>query len=535
MLVGVFEDPAAETFAVGSIEPSSGVAFAPAPDPAYAVSFGAGPYLYSIFLIRSSVAAPFDDRAFLIDLAEQHVALVVSGGVDPVPETAPPRATQPEDIVAPEVPRGGIGAPIDPHLGSLLVDIAPFRRVASPIADIHLVNSELSSLGDVGHALSEGTTSLFQFYEAPDALIVGVLIAEYQYPLFAAAVLGNAEELDVSPDVSLGSPHDRVDMVALGGPGRGPIGAAFRQGRTVYVITTADDIPVGVDAAVEAVGAIAAAHYDAGPQGATSAFVFPSTATAALQTLFLVGALGAGVGMARSMSGRPVRRIRGGKGSRTMVVDMTDVAGVVRWRGRFLFAVQLLCVAALVIGLTVLNGAVAVGIVVAALLIAAIATQTVRRMDMPAGLRRAMPRPGLARIGSWRNRTRTACSRYDPGRARCTSRVVPANPRTSRTRRPSRCRARPSRLRDCRPRSRVAGCRCVGLPAGAAARARYCRAPPPGRSVRRDPVSPFIDDDILPIRSTFSARRPFLESFSLRGREPFEEAIAVGRSVGMAQ
>lgn len=520
--VDVFRDPSVEQFRVGSVTPSAGVVFPGDPNPAYAVTFGAGPYLYTIFLIRSAVAAPFDEQELLIDLAERHVQLALPAterpSTPPEPDSAPATTT----TAAP--PIGAIG-PVDPALGALLVDLPHFSRTLAPIPDAHFIDSDLASLGPVGEALSNGTSSVLQFYDAPGGLLVGVLVAEYRYPLFAAAVVGNGPALGADPSVVLAAAHRRDGMVALGA-GSKPPGTAFRQGATVYLVLTTDDIPVSRQDAYDAVGALGAALYDAGPGGATSSYVFPTAATAASQTLLLVGALGAGVGLARSVSGQRARTIgRRAPGEKGMV-DLTQAAAAVRRRGRILFVIQLVAIAALIVGLTVLTGPLAVATVFLALAVALAAARFVRRADLPKGLERPATRPGVAGmlLGL------AALAILAAGVA-----LLVRGARESLFR-PSLAHLELADSVGIDPVLLGWAIAAVGLALLVLGASVYRLARRTGRAtaerLRREDPRPEIlylrsfEDDQLPIRTTFSARRPFFESFSISGREPFESAVA---------
>lgn len=511
-LVAAFRESAGVSFSVEGIEPSLGqILDIETPNPIYNVEMGVDGVLYSIRFVQSVEDANFDPQAFVVDLAEQLVSLVperTTSTTSQGQESAPPPAAA--DVECDDVCR---------ELLDLLVDVEGWERLGEPTLDLHL-GAGLDQVGEVAEAFRSGTRSIFHAYQTDEGVPAGVLISRMRFPLFAAAAVGDLAGRDVDQTMTLDPTHTRPDLWT------GRVGAdapvvVFRQGRHSYLITMGSSGPSVAD---DDIGRLASGLYDAGPGGETEAFFFASVMQAVVQSALLVLVIGILLVGLRAIGGRRAIAVRRYMNSSSLV-DADPWARRIRSRSRLLVIAQLMAISALIVGPAVFDLGAAMVISALALSFGLGAGLVVRRLDRPSGAGRfllpnskglvvgvvaaALVLIGLAAlvrgIGTWLFTPWFAHLELSDALA-----IAP------------------------QPLSQLMVLGGLVLTVAGALTSRFARRVGKAsaqRLVQADGRPPILylrsfEDDLLPIPTAATSRRPFFEAFSVLGREPFEETVA---------
>lgn len=500
LIVAALAEPSGQSFELPGVE--RGQAFvlnAGSPEQAFVANFVAGSRLVSVYL-ATSVPPPesFDGEAFMIDLVRRQLSGIGRpAGTDPIPTAS----------VA------------DPDLVALIDDLDPTIWTASePIAEPHRVPGELVGEGEVARLLADGTNSVLQIYLS-DRGAIGVSVARYRFPLFAAAALGDADVF-AAADGLVPAEHRRPDLVATRRDSGALSSLAFRQGRHLFIVApgTSDS------ALLDLLPAVAAGLYDDGPGGETSAFRFPTRGEAVLHSSILISGAAVALVVVRSM--RSGRRRHRPPGSSSRFVDLQRPVLAVRRRARALFIAQFLMIGTALVALTVFGapwGPLAAVVSVGGALLL---TAAVRRVDRPEGVAAAAFRATLPALVL----AVSALTALLAGAALLTqgARTWLFTPSLRQLQWSDRLGVEPTRLSQL---GVLAGLALLALGAPVLRSARRRSRLDAQRLRSTDPRGEILylrsfGDDTLDVPTTFSARRPFLESFTLRGREPFEECIA---------
>ena len=465
-----------------------------------------------VFNLTTEPGAPWeaDPAAFLVDLANRQ--LDVAGR--PVEVAEAPLPAEIERYLADEPP---------PGYELQRAAVTGFEEVAEDVRGDPEVVETLNR---------ESVTGIRLWLDPQGTAGYAVSVTRYPFDLFAAIELGTFERgryLPTSIDGLSGQPGVRTfeirdDDVHI-------VGAAFRRDRLSFTV-----LGTGTDrGAIESlVAAATAQHLELAPEGATGAVTIPSPARSLVQSFALVGATAIGVLGVRALRG--LRHRRRFVARPAMAATTIDVAGEAarRRRGAIgMAAVQIAAWAGAIVGVAAdLPNWSRLLIVAAAVAVGWGGTAWWRRRDTVGdddgvGAPRARPpRPdvgdlvlvvagfallvaGLALV-IWGMRERLF--------------------------RPSLTHLRFSDAVGVEPRLLAivivgVGAALVVLATAVLRRAR-ARARATAAELRaRDPRPPllylrsFADDDVL-LPTVLSPRRPFVEMFSLRTADPFEESLA---------
>jgi len=509
-MVAAARDPEGADFPIRDVEPAVGQVLEPnSSNPSVTADFGAGSYYYTILLVRSAPLDPaFDAAAFVADLARRHVSLV--------------DATQGGSQADAAVP--GPAPTVDGDLSTLLADVDRFTKISDPIADVHL-GAGIAETNDVARALTAGTSSALQFYAHDGGTMLGVLVSRYRFPLFAAAVVGDRS----APGIESGAREPfaalRRDVMSVADEVAGITGAAFRQGRYHYLVVIAADADVPPGQRLDVIGQLAGGLYDQGPGGSTAPFVFASVAEATWQTVVLVLGLGLVVMVIRRIVARRPPRVDAEVGSAPTLTDVEPQARAIRLRSRAMIAAQLVSVALIIVGLAVLSGPASVMLALFGATTGTAVGLVARRIDRPAGgSRRPVPALRGVLVGV------PALAVLLAGvailvRGAGTWLFTPA---LSHLELSDRLAVDPVRLSQLM----VAVGLVLTVAGGGLVRVARRFASATAERMRRTDQRPDVlylrafEDDTLPIPTAATSRRPFVETFTLLGREPFDECLA---------
>ena len=353
-------------------------------------------------------------------------------------------------------------------------------------------------------------------------------LTDYPYELFAGIAAGSAHSAGFEP-MRVGD-IDGLDSVPdvrawRTGGDRSQYFASFRRGRITALIAVAE----GSDPtqARATLAALARLQFDAMPGGSTAALHVPSPAKSAATSGSLIALIGVAVlAIRRARAGRVRRNVvtRGETGS----FDVSHRAAEMRHRGAVLGAVQVACVAAILVFLASDLGWIrvvgAASTVLAGIVVTVLWRRGEARVLGVAPADRVHPRPSFGSVAL----TVTAVSLLAVGGGL----VVWGLRETLFV--PSLSHLRLSDRVSIEPRLLAWLIAAIGLvlivvdsfvlrAARAVARIgwrEWTTEVPPIVYLRS-----FEDDDVQ-LANVVSARRPFLEFFTLRGRDAFEESVA---------
>lgn len=455
------------------------------------------------------------------------------------------------DVARRQVERAG-GSPPDEGESDLEVDEALAALLPERAGGLALVGtfapgpdapSEVDTVTEVERYLSDSTGTAVRIWSSEDGTVVAAAsISDYPLALFAAASLGtygrtSTTELIVEPSITA-----VPGAVAYRGLGTDfeQIGAALRRGSYSASVLVSYRGPADRDAVVAVVAAMAGEFAVRLPDGASSAYRFPGTPSkfvaaglsAALVTLAAGGSIGVGRARARQLRRRigTTRPRPVGGITAEGVVPLDDDARRLRRRARVVLAGQL---TSLAIGVGALAGDFAwTGVVVAGCsLVAGVLFTTwwsrrERALLGPVAPRidRILPRPGGALLGV----LALAVLGLGAGFGLKGLRYLVLKPTLAHVRWADLLGTSLRGVGIIFVTGGVAACM-AGASLFRLARA-WSRADS-RRLLLADPRPPVLylrafEDDRLPLASIVTARRPMLELFSLRGADPFEEAIA---------
>ena len=479
--------------------------------------------LFSILLVHAGDPAAVTDLALGVATRQRDHAAALAPAPDPGAEPGGPSgdASRLDRLLLAPEPGSGLMVLTTGDAGA---DVDGMRPEARSQRVVDLVDDTPTRLRIL--ATDDGV---------PAAVIV---LAEEPYDVFAATALGILGDLPAGERFE--SPH--LDAVPDGigfRSGEGSVGVGFRRGRysvLVVVMPGAGDD----DTAAQALATLAGAQADLLPEGATSPYTFPSTTEAVLVAAALTTAVAAGaLALGRLAAARQRRRTDPPAGPPWTrlppgVTDMTGRARSLRRRGLVLVAGELVAVNAVVIG--------TLG-----------ATDVLR---LPAAVTLGLLAGGLAGgIGFsawWARSERRDVAGDDPGGEFTPSPAAAAGglgalallvAGTALVGMGIAGLAFGPSLRDMElarrfgtePRWVAAAYLVVGsivlVVAGSAVRLARMWARADGARLRsRDRRPPILylrsfEDDALGVATVVSARRPFLELFTTRGTDPFEESL----------
>ena len=427
-----------------------------------------------------------------------------AGGVTPLPEKTPSRL---DDLILDKDPGSGKVEGAD-------VDLSSFGctdSASSPVLEF----------------LQRHTQERTKLFVDPSGAFVNVTLSDYPFDLFAAASVGthlsaerfvdaNVSGLEALADASASSPVGLPRQVLV----------RARRGRIELLVSA---FATTREEAGQLALSYAMAQNKVLPAGPTSVYVPPSPARSALDAGVLVGLVG--------VVTLGTRRLRAGRRNRDTVtstpfaegqlVSVDELAARLRRHGRTITAVQMLLVAGVVVGVASDIGVWRWVIGVAGLALGIAVTWLGRRQEdrlLGDTGRRNRPRPSL--LAGFTLLVSLAVLGAGGWLLISGLREVLFTPSLSHLQLADRLNVEPRRLAWTMAALGVA-LLFVGAflsrTARAVARIGWKRE----RSGTGDVVYlRSFGDDQLELRSTLSARRPFLEWFNIRGREPFEEAIA---------
>ncbi|HZX53738.1 MAG TPA: hypothetical protein VFE86_03615 [Ilumatobacteraceae bacterium] len=429
---------------------------------------------------------------------------------------------------------GGVIAPPEQspsRLDELILARDPVSGSAAG-ADV-AVNSFGCTDGDaapVVQFLKRNTEERTKVFTDPSGSIVTVTLSDYPFELFAATSVGarlssdnfvdaSVPGLDALPDASASIPVTSPQQILV----------RMRRGRIELLVSAF--APTQEQAQRIAVS-YAVAQNKLLPDGPTSVFVPPSPARSALDSGLLVGLVGvATIGTRRLRAGRTSanadQQLRSNALAANQLVSVDQLAKQLRRHGRTITAVQMVLVAGVIVGVASDIGDWRWLIGVTGLVLGIAVTWFGRRQEdrlLGDTGRRSRPRPSLLAgltlviaIGVLVAAGWLLISGL---------REVLFTPSLSHLQLADRLDVEPRRLAWI-----MVGVGLALLFAGAflsrAARALARIGWRRDKSHAGEVVYlRSFGDDQLRLRSTLSARRPFVEWFNVRGREPFEESIA---------
>jgi hypothetical protein len=494
-----------------------------------AIEVASGGHMFTITLVQPLDDA-FDGPAFVLDVA--HRQIEAAGGEPGAAAEPGTRQVDDADLLPflPVNPPPGYGL----GASSMTVTGADDLKV-----DELLANEAVAFLND-------RAKNVARVWEGND-LTLGVGMTQYPYDIFAAAALGASNSVDRSDaavdlaiDPAAGLPH----AVAFHDPAGDEVAIVFRRGDVVVTVLTDYFEPSGEQAAIGLAIETAALIANGLPSGGTSPYTFPDPPTRAVALLltaaFVTAAVGGSTMIAR-MRARRVRR-RWSDGSvpaagwpapgttADQVIELDDDAAALRRRGRVVPVVQL---ATVNVGVVALAGDFAwTGVVVAAaaLLVGLGFSRWWLRREH-ALLGPSAPPRGFLVPRFWGAVTGVAAfvvlgvgvayllkgARYGVFG-------------------PTLAQLRWSDLLGVAPRTvgvifAIGGIVAIAVGAVLYRIARSLARAGVAQVLAVDPRSPILylrsfGDDSVPLPTVASARRPLFELFSLRGADPFEEAVA---------
>jgi hypothetical protein len=435
-------------------------------------------------------------------------------------------------LIAAEAPRAEPSGDAT-RLIALLPDRAAGLAVVGTLqADGEPVNG-VKITSDVQRFLTERSTGVLRLFRRGDAT-AAVTLTEYPFDLFASAGLGANKNLPETRLVSIPGADRVVDIVAFEGFGSraGQLGAAFRRGRLLVLVLAADSRTVSrrqVEAVVASLAIDAAGRL---PDGASSAYVFPGTpSTVAGLSLSsaLVTSVWLGLRGATRLRAGPLNLLPPGEVAGPDVVDLEHDALRLRKRAWRVLIGQLLFMN---IGIGALAGDFAwtgVAVAVLALIGGMWFTARWRRYEdavLGSAARGPWVRPRL--VGVLFGGVAVSVLGFGVGFSVKGLRYLVLAPTLA--------QLKWSNFFGISPRAvgvlfALGGIALAAIGAGLFRLARAHAHSGTKAVLQADVRQPILylrsfEDDTVKLRSIVSARIPFLELFSVRGADPFEETLA---------
>jgi hypothetical protein len=429
---------------------------------------------------------------------------------------------------------GGVTAPASrrpSRLDALILTSDPSGTIGGADIDLDSFNCRGPRTTPVIEFLQRNTaerTMLFQDQAAGDIVVVST--SDYPYDLFAAAAAGakfsprlfspaRVRGLDKLTDATAWSPVGSPQQVLI----------RLRRGRILLDVTALSDTRAHAD---EIALAYARAQEKLLPAGGTSRFVFPSAGQSIVNSSLLVGVVGtATLGLRRVRAGRSPRRRSGVSTTSALppnnVIVVNDLAASLRRHGRALACIQLLVVAVVIIGVAADIGSWRWVIGSAGIVLGIAVTWFARRReDRLLGTTSERAHPGLSIPAALTLLVGISTLLAGGWLLVFGLREVLFTPSLTHLRLADRFNVEPRRLAWIMFGTGIAllfGGAVLCRAARALARIGWRRETTHEGSVVY--LRSFGDDN-LRLASTLSARRPFVEWFNIRGREPFEESVA---------
>ena len=461
-------------------------------------------------MLSTNPGATWDPIEFLEHVA--NLQIEQSGG---------PATLTPTEKIPPDLAR---------YLPSRETDMGPFFLL-SEFGGNEDLSDDLAANTRLVDFLSRNTLSGVQIWSTTDGkVLLGVSATRYPFERFASAVLGEVLQSDLKairlPGVS-GQVRGAIAFEGIGAREH-ELGVAFRRGRFTFVtLADRDD-----DTTRQALVALVQRLADGAPAGASDAQPLPSSRKSiALSALIIVGFGVAMVLVRLWLTRRAVTVSAVRVPGEITALDVSDDARALRRSALILTAVQLATWAVAIVGFAadapaivrvlIVGGAVGAGF---------LATAWARRREL-AMIGAAPPpwRPTLPEAaGILLNLVGIAMVLFGLAAVIWGLRELVFVPSLTHLQWSDRLQQSPNALAS------VIVLIGVVVTLAATAVLRLARARGRGgaeRTRRRDPRAPvlylrsFNDDDVA-LPCVLSARRPFLELFTLRTTDPFEESLA---------
>jgi hypothetical protein len=475
-----------------------------------------------------AVAAAFSTRrfAFLVIAFAATPGVDLERAVDPVVDRQAARdggvvieaggtASRLDDIIidSPSVP--GLGRQLDYSTALSVCDRAGPAGVVQALEVVTFVSKHSTERLRVWLDPGSGPSAIVDLTDFPYELFAGFAVGGSLSEGSEPVPLGDIDGLDSVPDArAWRTGGDQPQYFAM-----------FRRGRIMAMIAVAGGSDRAQARAM--LGALARLQFDAMPSGATAGLRAPSPAKSVATSGSLIALIGVGVlAIRRARAGRVRRNVvrRGEVGA----FDVSHRATEMRHRGAVLGALQVACVAAILVFLASdvgwLRVAGAASTVIAGIVVTVLWRRGEARVLGVSPAERVHPRPSVGSVAL----TVAAVSLLAAGGGL----VVWGLRETLFV--PSLTHLRLSDRVSIEPRLLAWLIAAIGLALivvdsfvlrAARAMARvgwreWTTEAPPIVYLRS-----FEDDDVQ-LANVVSARRPFLEFFTLRGRDAFEESVA---------
>ncbi|MEO6654057.1 MAG: hypothetical protein ABIP17_15525 [Ilumatobacteraceae bacterium] len=468
----------------------------------------------------------FDGPSFVREVAGRQVA--IAGGEGRLDQAVRTRSVDDADLLPflPESPPAGYG-------------LGPVPMTVAGADDLEV--DEFSAPEAVAF-LNDRAKNVARVWVGSD-LSLGVGITQYPYEIFAAAALGASNSVDRS-EAAVELESVLPNAVSFNDPVGQQVAVVFRRGDVVVTVLADYFQPSAAQHALDLANETAALISDRLPRGDTSPYTFPDPPARFvglfLTAMFVTAAFGGSTAVAR-VRARRVRRgwtegatpTAGWSAPGSMaghVVELDDDAAALRRRGRVVAVVQIVTVNIGVVALAGDFAWVGVGVAAVALLSGlGFSRWWLRHEHELLGPAAAPPAFLVPRF--WGAVTGVAAmSVLGVGVAYLLKgvRYIILSPTIA--------QLRWSDLFGFSPRTvgvvfAIGGLVTTGIGAILYRIARSLARAGVAQVLAADPRSPILylrsfGDDSVPLPTIASARRPLFELFSLRGADPFEEAVA---------
>lgn len=394
---------------------------------------------------------------------------------------------------------------------ALLTPPPGFVPVGEPRVDVSLLDLDELPSGRVTDVLALESTSAFQLLEGPTGVVHAVIVTMHRYELIAAGAAGlelSGRRVDL--------PEGLAREGLRGWRDASSASATFRSGDVHYLVSTI----VGSDADQAELFTLASGLYDGAPAGDRDVFTFATTFQALRgASLFYLAAV-LGVGAVRRAQSGP--RTAGANARGTSDIDRE--ASRLRKLSRWVTGTQVVAVAAVVVGWTVLGPVEAAVLSLLSVALAVVVSRRIRRMSNTGGFVPA--HTSLAGAFVWATSVLLlAVSSAVGARA---LRDWFFTPSIDHVELAANVGVAPIRFAQF-----LTAFGLIGVLIGVALvrLARRLSQASATRSAELDARSPVLllrsfADDRLTVPSVLAARRPVLEAASLRGRSRLEECLA---------
>ncbi len=457
------------------------------------------------------------------------------------PPSTPRRAAGPDEAALTKL------LPASPSSRFGLVDSATISGTDELPPEVGIDHEVISFLNDHAH-------TVVRTYATPNGLTAAVGITKYPYAIFAAAALRASRDLGNLHPVRLQALGAAPDVFTFAGDGTkaGQIGSSFRRGPYSVTVLAAGANAADLGPAADLVADLTTQTLRTLPAGSGSPYRFPSPpstlAGLALISLFITGAALSSIGVGRARAWTLARSGQAADPSlppprpptpapahaslaaSTNIIPLDEDARRLRHRGVTVVIAQLVAINVIVVALAGDFGWTGVAVAVLGLVFGLAFTSWWRRRELgtfgPDAPRRrlVLPRLGGLALGV----VAIAVLGLGVGYALKGLRYLVF--------RPTLAQLKWSDRLGLTPRGVGVAFALGGVAVAALGGVLFRLARAVGRagtrrllSVDRRPPILYLrsfGDDSLPLATIASARRPFFELFSFRGRDPFEEAVA---------